>query len=126
MGSDDCTDTHSTATSDVSDSDKRPTKKPRVSLGDEAESKFLSMVPDEVVNHVLSFCGSVQDRFALQSTCKTFQRITTDCDEMLANIKLGGDMAGKGGIVTEDDTPATASNKLTPYAKAGNLEAIYM
>ena len=112
-------------------SEVRPTKKQRCcdnanQDGPHGQSDLLNMVPDEVVTHILSFCGSVVDRFALQTTCKTFQRISNDSDEMLANIKLGGDVTGKGGIILEEDTPATASSKLTPFAKAGNLEAIYM
>lgn len=46
---------------------------------------------------------------------------------MLVNIKLGGDVeTGKAGIIQEDDTPATTTAALSPFARAGNLEAIYM
>jgi hypothetical protein len=89
-------------------------------------SHLLNMIPDDVVNHVLSYCGSTEDRFALQTTCKTFHRISNDCEEILNNVSLGGDVTGKGGIVQEEDTPETAAIKLTPFVKAGNLEAIYM
>jgi hypothetical protein len=33
---------------------------------------------------------------------------------------------GNDGIILESDTPQSASEKLTPYALAGNLEALYM
>mmetsp|Transcript_7151 Transcript_7151/g.10441 ORF Transcript_7151/g.10441 Transcript_7151/m.10441 type:complete len:368 (+) Transcript_7151:111-1214(+) len=90
------------------------------------QSDFLSKVPDEIVNHILTFCGETKDRFPLQTTCKTFRRISNNSEEILAKVKLGGDTEGKGGIISDDDTPTSASKKLSPFAKAGNLEAIYM
>lgn len=93
---------------------------------EQAKSDFLSKVPDEIIDQVLTFCGSVEDRFATQTTCKTFRRISNNSEEILAKVKLGGDAEGKGGIITDDDTPTSASKKLTPFARAGNLEAIYM
>ena len=90
------------------------------------ESKLVQMIPTEVLHHVLAFCGSTQDRFAIQTTCKTFQRISDDSPELLANVSLGGDVTGRGALLREEDTPTTASIKLTPYCQAGNLEAIYM
>jgi hypothetical protein len=101
-----------------------PAKKVRSVIKE--ESKLVQMVPTEVLHHVLAFCGSTQDRFAIQTTCKTFQRISNDSPELLANVSLGGDVNGKGGLLRDEDTPATASIKLTPYCQAGNLEAIYM
>jgi len=102
---------------------ERPAKKTRSVIP--KESKLLTMIPDEVVNHVLAFCGSTEDRFALQTTCKTFHRISNG--DILSSIKLGGDgVTGKGSILTDNDTPVTAAKKLTPFCKAGNLEAIYM
>eukprot|EP00545_Synedropsis_sp_CCMP1620_P011668 CAMPEP_0119030944 /NCGR_PEP_ID=MMETSP1176-20130426/41287_1 /TAXON_ID=265551 /ORGANISM="Synedropsis recta cf, Strain CCMP1620" /LENGTH=367 /DNA_ID=CAMNT_0006987325 /DNA_START=64 /DNA_END=1168 /DNA_ORIENTATION=- len=89
-------------------------------------SHLLNMVPDDAVSHILSFCGGVEDRFTLQATCKTFRRISNDCEDILNNVSLGGDVTGKGGIIQEEDTPETAEEKLTPFAKAGNLEALYM
>ena len=103
---------------------QRPAKKYRSSVKE--ESQLLQMVPTEVLQHVLSFCGTTQDRFAIQTTCKTFQRISNEAPELLVNVALGGDVAGNGGILQEDDTPMTASIKLTRYCHAGNLEAIYM
>lgn len=101
-----------------------PTKKARSLIKE--ESKLLQMVPTEVLHHVLAFCSSTKDRFAIQTTCKTFQRISDASPELLANVWLGGDTNGKGALLREEDTPATASIKLTPYCQAGNLEAIYM
>lgn len=89
-------------------------------------SYLLRMVPEEVVGHVLSFLGSTEDRFALQCTCRQFKRIS-NTDAMLVNVKLGGDLeTGKRGIIQEEDTAATAADALTPFARAGNLDAIYM
>lgn len=89
-------------------------------------SDFLRMLPEEVVGHVVSFVGSMESRFALQTCCTQLRRIS-NTDHMLVNIKLGGDLEnGKNGIITEEDTPETAADALTPFARAGNLEAIYM
>lgn len=92
----------------------------------QTKSDFLSIIPEDVVSHCLSFLGSVEDRFSLQVTCKTFRRIS-NTDPMLVNVRVGGDPEnGKNGIIQDDDTPAKAATALTPYARAGNLEAIYM
>lgn len=86
----------------------------------------LEQLPEDVMAHCLSFLGSTEDRFALQCTSKQFQRIT-NTDEMMIGIEVGGDRnTGKNGIIREDDTPETASDKLAPFALAGNLEALYM
>lgn len=90
------------------------------------QSDFLRIVPEEVVGHVLSFLGGVEDRHALQCTCVQFNRIS-NTDAMLKHVELGGETeTGKNGIIQEEDTPATAAASLTPFARAGNLEAIYM
>jgi len=90
------------------------------------KSDFLSIIPEDVVSHCLSFLGSVEDRFSLQTTSKVFRRIS-NTDPMLVNIRVGGDPKnGKNGIIQDDDTPAKAASALTPFARAGNLEAIYM
>jgi hypothetical protein len=89
-------------------------------------SDLLRTVPEEVVGYVLSFLGSTEDRFALQTTCTQFKRIS-DTDDMLVNVKLGGYLeTGKNGIIQEEYTAATAADALTPFARAGNVEAIYM
>lgn len=83
-------------------------------------------LPEDVVAHCLAFLGSVEDRFALQATCKQFQRISSS-NGMMANIQVGGNReTGLHGIIQEKDTPETASEKLDPFARAGNLEAMYM
>jgi hypothetical protein len=89
-------------------------------------SDLLTMVPEEVVGYVLSFLGTTEDRFALQVTCTQFKRIS-NTDSVLVNVKLGGDLeTGKNGIIQDGDTPETAADALTPFARAGNVEAIYM
>jgi len=46
---------------------------------------------------------------------------------MLSNIDVFGHLeTGKGGIIQEEDTPATAAAALAPFARAGNLQALYM
>jgi hypothetical protein len=86
----------------------------------------LQSLPEDVLAHCLSFLGSVEDRFSLQCTSKQFNKISST-DAMMANIQVGGDRnTGLHGIIQEHDTPETASESLTPYARAGNLEAMYM
>jgi hypothetical protein len=90
------------------------------------KSKFLSIVPEDVVAHCLSFLGTAEDRFALQTTCKSFRHISNS-DEMLQKVNVGGDReTTKHGIIQDHDTPATAASALSPFARAGNLEALYM
>lgn len=89
-------------------------------------SDFLSKVPDDVVAHCLSFLGTAEDRFALQSTCKLFRDISNS-DVMLEKVNISGDVGtGKRGIIKESDTPSSAAATLAPFARAGNLEALYM
>lgn len=90
------------------------------------KSEFLSSVPEDVVSHCLSFLGGAEDRSSLQKTCRLFRDISNS-DEMLETVDLGGNKeTGKGGILNDQDTPATASAKLAPFARAGNPEALYM
>lgn len=89
-------------------------------------SSPLELLPEDVVAHALSFLGTVEDRFSLQCTSKQFQRIS-NTPSMMIGLEVGGDRStGLNGIVLEADTPESASEKLTPYAVAGNLEALYM
>ena len=86
----------------------------------------LAQLPDDVLAHCLSFCSGVEDRFALQCTSKQFRRISNS-DEMMIGIQVGGDKkTGLHGIISETDSPESSSCNLLPYARAGNLEAIYM
>ena len=83
-------------------------------------------LPQDVVAHCLSFLGTAEDRFALQTTCKLFRHLS-NADSMLENVNVAGDPeTGKGGIIQEHDTPASAAESLSPFARAGNLEAMYM
>ena len=89
-------------------------------------SEFLKTVPEDVVAHCLSFLGSADDRFALQTTCRLFRDISNS-DEMLSKVAVGGNNeTGGNGIIQDHDTPATAASALAPFARAGNLEALYM
>mmetsp|Transcript_13839 Transcript_13839/g.33488 ORF Transcript_13839/g.33488 Transcript_13839/m.33488 type:complete len:455 (-) Transcript_13839:273-1637(-) len=89
-------------------------------------SAFLSTVPEDAVAHCLSFLGSVEDRRSLQMTCKLFRDIS-NADSMLAQVSVSGDVeTGKRGIIRDKDSPATAAAALAPFARAGNLEALYM
>ena len=90
------------------------------------KSQFLSTIPEDVVAHCLGFLGSVEDRRSLQTTCRLFRDLS-NADSMLAQVKLSGDVeTGKRGIIQDHDTPATAAAALAPFARAGNLEALYM
>jgi hypothetical protein len=89
-------------------------------------SSPLELLPEDVVAHALSFLGSVEDRFSLQCTSKQFQRVSST-PAMMIGVDVGGDRStGLNGIILETDTPETVSVKLTPFAVAGNLEALYM
>jgi hypothetical protein len=89
-------------------------------------SDLINKIPNDVVAHCLSFLGSADDRHSLQSTCKLFRDLS-NADSMLANVNVAGDPeTGKGCIIQEHDTPASAAEALSPFARAGNLEALYM
>jgi len=89
-------------------------------------SEFLTKIPEDVVAHCLSFLGTTEDRFALQTTCKLFRDVSNS-DSMLAQVNVGGDVeTGKNGIIQDHDTPASAAACLAPFARAGNLGALYM
>lgn len=90
------------------------------------KSKFLSKIPEDVIAHCLSFVCSVEDRRSLQMTCKLFRDIS-NTDSMLAKVSVAGNVeTGKLGIIQDHDTPATAAAALSPFVRAGNLEALYM
>jgi len=89
-------------------------------------SDLIKKLPGDVVAHCLSFLGSTEDRHSLQSTCKLFREISSS-DSMLHDADVFGDLeTGKGGIIQENDTPATAAASLAPFARAGNLQALYL
>jgi hypothetical protein len=87
---------------------------------------LLSKLPQDVVANCLSFLGSAEDRFALQTTCKVFRDLS-NADSMLENVNVAGNPeTGNGCIIQEHDSPAAAAEALSPFARAGNLEAMYM
>lgn len=89
-------------------------------------SDFLRIVPEDAIAHCLSFLGTAEDRFALQTTCKSFRDISNS-DDMLEKVNICGNKeTGKYGIILEADTPSTAAATLSPFARAGNLDALYM
>lgn len=89
-------------------------------------SDLLRIVPEDVIAHCLSFLGTAEDRFALQITCKVFRNISNS-DAMLEKLDIcGNEMTGKNGIIQDTDTPSMAAATLAPFARAGNLEALYM
>lgn len=91
-----------------------------------AFSSPLELLPEDVVAHALSFLSSVENRSSIQCTSKQFQRISST-PAMMIGVEVGGDRtSGLHGIIQETDTPDSASVKLTPFAVAGNLEALYM
>jgi hypothetical protein len=89
-------------------------------------SDLINKLPQDVLANCLSFLGFTEDRFALQTTCKLFRDLS-NADSMLENANVAGDHeTGHRCIIQEHDTPASAAEALTPYARAGNLEAMYM
>lgn len=98
---------------------ERPEAKPEKKLS-------LTSMPDDVIVHCLSFLNSAEERRNIQCTSKQFREFSNS-NAMRIGIRVGGDPAtGLHGILQEDDTPDTAAHKLSPFAVAGNLEAIYM
>jgi hypothetical protein len=86
----------------------------------------LDLLPEDIVSHALSFLNDVSDRFSLQCTSKQFRRLSS-APTMMKDIAIGGDPeTGMHGIILETDTVVTATEKLTPFVAAGNLEAVYM
>ena len=79
---------------------------------------IIERLPEDVLDRCLAFAGGVDDRFAIQATCQQFRRISNG-DEHLKMIDVEN-------IIAEDDTVATALKKLSPFAEAGNLKALYM
>lgn len=53
-------------------------------------SELLCMISNDVLSRCLSYVATKSDRFALQTTCTTFRRLS-DSDEMLANLDLDED-----------------------------------
>lgn len=89
-------------------------------------SAFLNTVPEDAIAHCLSFLGSVEDRRSLQMTCRLFRDLS-NADSMLAQVSVFGNMeTGKMGIIRDNDSPASVAAALAPFARAGNLEALYM
>ncbi|KAG7353584.1 MYND finger domain containing protein [Nitzschia inconspicua] len=99
---------------------------PKVQECKKQTSDLINKLPQDVVANCLSFLGSAEDRFALQTTCKLFRHLS-NADSMLENVDVAGDPeTGNGCIIQEHDTPASAAEALSPFARAGNLEAMYM
>lgn len=89
-------------------------------------SDLIKKLPTDVMAACLSFLGTTEDRYALQNTCKAFRDISNS-EEMLEKVDIVGDLdTGHKGIIQEFDTPASASAALAPFARAGNLQALYM
>eukprot|EP00978_Attheya_sp_CCMP212_P029911 scaffold108107_cov58-Attheya_sp.AAC.3 len=92
----------------------------------QCRSDLLRMIPEDVVQHVLSFVPTAADRFAIQTSCTVFRRASNSV-AILRNLDLGGDLeTGKLGILTDDATPSSAARALAPIARSGNLEAVYI
>lgn len=78
----------------------------------------LENLPEDVVRRCLSFVGGVGDRFAIQCTSKQFHRLSNGDDTLR--------MVDVENIILDEDTVESVMKKLTPYAQAGNLKALYM
>jgi len=89
-------------------------------------SDLIDKLPADIVGVCLSFVGSTEDRYALQHTCKLFRDVSNS-ESMLKQVEIVGNLdTGEAGIIQEHDTPASASAALVPFARAGNLQALYM
>ena len=78
----------------------------------------IDVLPEDLLKHCLSFVGGMEDRCALQTTNKQFQKIT-NCSDFLRSVEVSN-------IILDSDTPESACEKLKKYAAAGNPEALYM
>jgi hypothetical protein len=67
-------------------------------------SDVLRMLPPHVLSKCLVFVCTRSDRFALQTTCTLFQRLSNE-DQMLVNVELGGNWSAVAvqQVVNEDD-----------------------
>jgi len=109
-------------------SGEKPKPRTRLETSDvsQCRSDLLRMIPEDVVQHVLSFVPTAADRFAIQTSCTVFRQASNSV-AILRNLDLGGDLeTGKLGILTEDASPSSAARALAPIARSGNLEAVYM
>lgn len=93
---------------------------------EEQSSALLSMIPEDVLGHVLGFLGSIGDRFSLQCTSHQFRELSNS-EDLLKPMKLGGHIdTGKESIFQDADTIESAVDKVSIFARAGNPEALYM
>mmetsp|Transcript_5784 Transcript_5784/g.14440 ORF Transcript_5784/g.14440 Transcript_5784/m.14440 type:complete len:500 (+) Transcript_5784:108-1607(+) len=89
-------------------------------------SDLIKKLPADIVSACFSFVGSTEDRYTLQNTCKLFRDVSNS-EPILKDVDIVGDLeTGEAGIIQEHDTPASASAALVPFARAGNLQALYM
>jgi len=98
---------------------------------------LLKKVPSEVILHIMTFLTCVSDYSALQTTCVQFRDLSNmDC--ILKELDLAGvheqehqeqeqqQQLHEGAVIMKRDTPEDAQRRLCKFAKALNLEAIYM
>ena len=85
------------------------------SEGDRNEpSDLLRLLSNDVLSRCLSYIATRSDRFALQTSCKTFRRLS-DADDMLVNIDLCGDWTS---ALTSNTT--TTPNRMNNNFNRGN------
>ena len=110
----------------ISTTGDRVTKQRQGQKQKKQTSDLIAKLPADLVAACLSFVGTTQDRYALQNTCKLFRDVSNS-ELLLKDVDIVGDLeTGEAGIIQEYDTPATASAALAPFARAGNLQALYM
>jgi hypothetical protein len=83
-----------------------------------APSLLLQKLPEDLLLRCLLYVNDKKDRCAIQSTARTFRRIS-NTPAMIRSVDVSS-------ILVDDDTPDSAGPKLEPFAAAGNLLALYM
>jgi len=83
-------------------------------------SPLLKKIPSEVVLHIMTYLTTLTDYNKLQLVCRQFRDLSNNkC--VLQSLQIT-----KMPIIMEDDGPLDAQTRLYKYAKACNLEALYM
>lgn len=71
------------------------------------------VLPEDLVQHTLSFLGTVSDRFALQTTCRQFHRLSNAMPDLLRDIPVGGGSGGNSSLQQQQHEIATGTDSTT-------------
>lgn len=84
------------------------------------DNSLLKKIPSEVVLHIMTYLTTLSDYNKVQLVCRQFRDLSNmNCILSALNIT-------KMDIISQNDMPIDAQTRLCKYAKACNLEALYM